>query len=234
MDRGHRGNFVVPHKHQMLTRWPPPTHPATPPTPTSATKITIYGCRTSRDPAATLNWVVRGSIFVIVAGQLVLLSRLAPGLRESALPVGLLGDLITLAGNVGVSVANTVIFLGPRLTLARRSRNLLRDLDPLSTHLLASYPQVHVDSMKVPWWRPSLRAERTLIEISDALCLLRVPRGSQNPCPFALVSRTLLSKGVPTEGCSDAAVTVLPTPRTRDEEESMLVTLSRQVRADAS
>lgn len=45
MNRGHRGTFVVPHKHQMLTRWPPHITTATPPTPSSATKITIYGCR---------------------------------------------------------------------------------------------------------------------------------------------------------------------------------------------
>ncbi len=38
--RGHRGVFDVPHKHRMITRWPPRSAQKRP-------KVTNYGCRTS-------------------------------------------------------------------------------------------------------------------------------------------------------------------------------------------
>jgi hypothetical protein len=52
MSRGHRGEFVVRHKHRMLARWPHPSEaPRRTPRAPSTTKVTIYGCSTSR-------WVV--------------------------------------------------------------------------------------------------------------------------------------------------------------------------------
>lgn len=187
------------------------------------------------DPAAKLNRVVGASILVIGAGQIIHLVKVIPRLRSDSVFLGNLGDLVTLIGIVGVSVCNTVIFLGPRMSLARRSRRLLRELDPLHARLLRAYPQIHVSSVEIYPWRVSLRAERTIIEIGDALCLLPVDPAVANRCPFAAVSEALDARArrmAPTDTVS--AMSVLPVPGARAEEERLLIKLSRRVRADAS
>ena len=190
----------------------------------------------TRDPAGSLNRLVGWSVVIIGVGQLVHLAKVLPAFRGDALLLGNLGDLITLIGVVGTSVVNTVIFLGPRLSLARRSHQLLHELEPLNAHLLRAYPQVHVASIHPPPWRVSLRAERVMIEIGDALSLLRVDKQAARACPYTAVIHALLT-GAALQGSTTStmsAMSALPTPRSRAEEERLLIELSRRVRADAS
>jgi len=190
----------------------------------------------TRDPAGSLNRLVGASVVIIGVGQLVHLAKVLPAFRGDALLLGNAGDLITLIGVVGTSVVNTVIFLGPRLSLARRSHRLLHELEPLNAHLLRAYPEVHVASIHPPPWRVSLRAERVMIEIGDALSLLRVDKQTAGTCPYTAVTHALLC-GATGQGSTTSTVTAmsaLPTPHSRAEEETMLIELSRRVRTDAS
>lgn len=190
----------------------------------------------TRDPAGTLTRLVALSVVIIGIGQLIHLVKLTPGTRDKAVLLGNLGDLITVIGIVGSSVVNMVIFLGPRLSLARRSHRLLHELEPLNAKLLRAYPQVHVSSINPPPWRVTLRAERVMIEIGDALSLLRLDRAGAQVCPFTAVTHALRSGSTDqtSKTSTVSAMSALPTPRSRAEEELMLIELSRRVRADAS
>lgn len=189
----------------------------------------------TRDPAGPLNVFVGISVVIIGVGQLIHLVKLLPAFRSYSVMLGNLGDLITLIGIVGSSAVNMIIFFGPRLRLARRSHRLLQELEPLSTQLLRAYPVVHVSSIKPPPWRLSLRAERVMIEIGDALSLLRVDEADALVCPFAAVTHSLRSDSDQTSSTSTvSAMSALPRARSRAEEENLLLELSRRVRSDAS
>lgn len=74
-----------------------------------------------------------------------------------------------------------------------------------------------------------------MIEIGDALSLLRVDEADALVCPFAAVTHSLRSDSDQTSSTSTvSAMSALPRARSRAEEENLLLELSRRVRSDAS
>jgi hypothetical protein len=132
------------------------------------------------------------------------------------------GDLLILVAMVGYTVTCGTVLAGPRLHHYFHSQQLVRRLSTLWSRIRDLYPAVVLPAGQTPK-RPSLRAQRMLIEIGDGLNLLPVPARADEE-PVQAVARALAD---PTQNGGQPAAAILPTAGTRREEEALFLSIAQ-------
>lgn len=133
------------------------------------------------------------------------------------------GDVLVLAAMVGYTVMCGTVLAGPRLHHYFHAQQLVRRLGPLWDRIRDLYPAVVLPAEQPPR-RPSLRAQRMLIEIGDGLNLLPVRTGADVE-PVQAVARALADPRQQHGGQPAAAI--LPSAGTRGEEEALFLSIAQ-------
>lgn len=132
------------------------------------------------------------------------------------------GDVLVLVAMVGYTVMCSTVLAGPRLHHYFHSQQLVRRLSSLWSRIRDLYPAVVLPAEQTPK-RPSLRAQRMLIEIGDGLNLLPVPTGADEE-PVQAVARALAD---PRQHGGQPAAAILPSAGTRREEEALFLSIAQ-------
>ena len=152
-----------------------------------------------------------------------------PAMGTKALLASTAADIVTIAAVFCIGLGATVVLAWPPLVHTIRAYRLARTLRPLWQRVLELHPEV---AMRGGWRtrnQPTLRAERMLVEIADALYLVRLPRTADVATdPYPVIARVLRSPtSITTDSDTRPAAAALPTPTSRLEEEAQLLELAQ-------
>lgn len=192
---------------------------------TTTLPLTAHG-----DPARWAGHVVRIALSVIVVGQLLYLIRLAiqPIVGQRAVALAEASDLAIFVGMVGSAAGHVAMSVGPSVQQRIKARRLISDLRPLWKKLRMLHPEIQASTEATLHGNAALRAERMLIEIGDALSLLRVQRPLDGETDRIQVVVDALRGPTASTAKGLTAAAVLPQPMTRAQEESQVRELSRR------
>lgn len=131
-------------------------------------------------------------------------------------------DVVTAIAMTGIVSGTVAFLLIPRLVIRLRARHLISELRPLWLKVRELQPGVALPTRYKSFTEPTVQAERMMIEIGDGLRLIHVPsRAHQDP--YRLVAGALLQPA-PTGALAD---TLLPTPTSRHDEETVVLSLAQ-------